>query len=362
MSDQLTELLRERLADHEMDVPEGAWEHVSGHLAASASGESLREALQEKFSGHEVEVDPSAWTQISAQLGHGAAAGTAVGSGWIAAGVAAVAVTIGVLWWSSPDAVTGPAIAETPIAVLNETPPEGAPAASGTTSPEPMPVEEQLVEEPVAEPLPTSPAGVPEASTGTAEVQSPTTPAQASSPAPEVSSPSVPGTQGTPHVEPAPETPQPDRSTGDAVPAHAQDDHAAPQVQQQAVPEPNVGEDGHDDNAPAEVSSPEDVPQEDPFQTDRNSDIFIPNAFTPQGDGVNDKFKISAPEHEKVDVRVFAAKSGSLVFRSNDLDHMWDGRLPNGNIAEEGFYSCVVLLTDKSGQTRVKRVVVQLFR
>jgi len=103
MSDQLTDLLRERFTGHEMNVPPGAWEHVSGQLAANASGESLREGLQDKFRGHEVEVDPSAWANISGQLGQGAAAGTSFSTGWLAAGVAAVAVTATVLLWNSGD-------------------------------------------------------------------------------------------------------------------------------------------------------------------------------------------------------------------------------------------------------------------
>ena len=41
---------------------------------------------------------------------------------------------------------------------------------------------------------------------------------------------------------------------------------------------------------------------------------------------------------------------------------MWDGRLSNGNFAEEGYYKCVVLLTDTNGRPRVKSEVVRLFR
>src|SRR5690606_22877792 len=345
MSDQLTELLRERLADHEMDVPAGAWEHVSGHLAASASGESLREALQEKFSGHEAEVDPSAWTQISAQLGHGAAAGTAVSGGWIAAGVAAVAVTIGLLLWNPDEATPVPADPAQPITTVTEALP---------TVPEPR-VESPVpdVTQPIAEPVPTSPASNPGPSTEVAEVQPPTTPPQASSPQPEASSPRMPEAQPPPQAPPPAQTPHPAQATGTEEPAIAQD-NSAQQEPQNPVTETHVEADEPMDTAPATSGSPEAAPQEDPFHADRNTDIFIPNALTPNGDDVNDELIIVAGEHEKADVRIFSAKTGSLVYRSNDLSQAWDGRLPNGNIAEEGYYSCVVLLTDKTGQIRVK--------
>lgn len=353
MSDQLTALLRERLAGHEVDVPPGAWEHVSGHLAAGASGEALREALQEKFSGHEAEVDPSAWTHISAQLGHGAAAGTAVGGGWIAAGVAAVAVTAGLLWWSLAEPTPVPPAPEQPIATVTETIPAVPVPVVEPPAPDLTPA--------VTEPVTPSPAKVPVSSTEQ-ESQPSAIPPQASSPQPEASSPSLPEVQGQQPAQAAPaQAPVPTRATGNAVPASAQDNSAQQAPQQ---PETETTDEVKEpvDTMPATGGATEAAAQEDPFQADRNSDIFIPNAFSPQGDGVNDKLKIVAGEHEKADVRIFAAKTGSLVFRSNDLNQMWDGRLPNGNIAEEGYYSCVVLLTDKTGQTRVKSMVVQLFR
>src|SRR5690606_32365156 len=242
MSDQLTELLRERLADHEMDVPAGAWEHVSGHLAASASGESLREALQEKFSGHEAEVDPSAWTQISSQLGHGAAAGTAVSGGWIAAGVAAVAVTIGLLLWIPEEATPVPADASQPITTVTDALP---------TVPEPR-VESPVtsVAQPITEPVPTSAASNPKPSTEPAEVQPPTTPPQASSPQPEASSPRMPEAQAPPQAQPPAQNPQPVQSMGNDDPAHAQD-HVAPQEPQKPVTETHVEADEPVDTTPA---------------------------------------------------------------------------------------------------------------
>ena len=61
-------------------------------------------------------------------------------------------------------------------------------------------------------------------------------------------------------------------------------------------------------------------------------------------------------------VRVFSAQTGALVFQTDDLARKWDGRLPNGNFAEEGNYQCVVNWADREGHSHSKNVTVRLFR
>ncbi|MEO7081167.1 MAG: gliding motility-associated C-terminal domain-containing protein [Flavobacteriales bacterium] len=357
MSDQLIELLRERFHGHEMDVPPGAWEQVTGQMAANSEA-GLRESLQDKFQGHEVHVDPSAWVNINAQIGTGAAAGTSVYTSWIAAGVAAVVITAGLFIWSNKEATTVVSIPEASQISLNEVP--------------------ALEAKPVAvNPEPEMEAPAPK--TTAAEV----TPARTIVPKATVQ---AEGNHAGTAQEPTPQTDAADQ----VVPSEPQQ---KPEIQTPVrhpiapfTVDPKAGQEPTHERAPVTPTDgsasdtrmetknePTQEPSDpivdndqsildDPFQTNRANDILIPNAFSPQGDGVNDKLKIVAGEYEKVDVRVFAAKTGSLVFRSNDLSNMWDGRLPNGNIAEEGYYSCMVLLTDKNGQTRVKSMVVQLFR
>lgn len=100
-----------------------------------------------------------------------------------------------------------------------------------------------------------------------------------------------------------------------------------------------------------------------PFGADTdNGDIFIPTAFSPNGDAVNENFGVELRDHTRVDVRIFSAKTGSMVFQTNDLGRKWDGRLPNGNFADEGNYQCVVNWTDHDGRIHSKNVTVRLFR
>ncbi len=57
-----------------------------------------------------------------------------------------------------------------------------------------------------------------------------------------------------------------------------------------------------------------------------NYDIFIPNTFTPNGDGNNDLFQIfgNLPALKYLDVEIFD-RIGEKVFESNDLNFKWDG-------------------------------------
>src|SRR5690348_13243109 len=98
MEDKLTNLLQQRFSGHESPVDPGAWDAISSGLGV-ANGETLRQAMQQKFTGHEVSVDPSAWTNISGQIGAGAGAG--IGAGWLAAGIGALLVTGGLLWYTA---------------------------------------------------------------------------------------------------------------------------------------------------------------------------------------------------------------------------------------------------------------------
>ena len=54
--------------------------------------------------------------------------------------------------------------------------------------------------------------------------------------------------------------------------------------------------------------------------------IYAPNAFTPDGDGVNDVWFVEAPEDcwDNVDVKVYS-RWGDLVWASGSFDDWWDG-------------------------------------
>ncbi|HEY0978665.1 MAG TPA: gliding motility-associated C-terminal domain-containing protein, partial [Flavobacteriales bacterium] len=324
--DKLIDLLQDRFAGHEMEVPPGAWEAISGQLAQVAGADALRETLQDKFDAHEVDVDPGVWQNISSQLGHGAAAGGAGASttGWLAAGAAAVVVTGGLLVWSSSGS---PALPE-PVPVVVEVP---APApladvpadANTTTLPTP-----EVAAHPVTAPTATTPAAerkamaseprttVPSTSNavpsdevdekGLAMVEKILRDLERMQPsAPMTSTQSVPGASPKPSSMPAKDAEKPNGDT-------ASDPADTPAPLNNNTPEPANG-----------VVEP---------------NIYIPNIFTPNGDGYNETLEAKGTDYRSVVVRIFSARDNTLVFQAKDLEHSWDGRLPSGQPAEAGMY------------------------
>ncbi len=66
--------------------------------------------------------------------------------------------------------------------------------------------------------------------------------------------------------------------------------------------------------------------------------FYIPNAFSPNNDGINDLFEISPwGPLEDFNIIVFN-RWGGTIFESDQLDNTWDGKLPNGEIADIGVY------------------------
>jgi gliding motility-associated-like protein len=66
--------------------------------------------------------------------------------------------------------------------------------------------------------------------------------------------------------------------------------------------------------------------------------LVIPNAFTPNNDGLNDLLKVM---HNSTIVSInyfkIFSRAGSLVFETKDINEGWDGRI-NGTIAESDAY------------------------
>lgn len=64
--------------------------------------------------------------------------------------------------------------------------------------------------------------------------------------------------------------------------------------------------------------------------------FFIPNAFTPDGDNLNDKFEIKVENLVEYNLEIFD-RLGQLVFSSTDPYYTWDGRV-RGNEVLGGIY------------------------
>lgn len=65
--------------------------------------------------------------------------------------------------------------------------------------------------------------------------------------------------------------------------------------------------------------------------------IYIPNAFTPNSDGLNDLFKIEYFGIEDFELTIFD-RWGELIFRTEDKDSGWNGVTKRGTSCKEGVY------------------------
>jgi gliding motility-associated-like protein len=75
-------------------------------------------------------------------------------------------------------------------------------------------------------------------------------------------------------------------------------------------------------------------------------EIHMPQAFSPNGDGENDYWKVFGVNAERISVKIFN-EWGECVYSSTDLEDKWDGTY-NGKMCNPGAYQCIV---DYSGIT-----------
>ncbi len=87
---------------------------------------------------------------------------------------------------------------------------------------------------------------------------------------------------------------------------------------------------------------------------------YFPNAFTPNGDGENDEFRIIVQSFEMVQFRVFD-RWGRMVYESNQPDIRWDGSKA-GELLPEGVYVYTFSGTTFLGQTIDRNGSITLLR
>jgi len=78
-------------------------------------------------------------------------------------------------------------------------------------------------------------------------------------------------------------------------------------------------------------------------------DFYIPSAFTPNGDGINDTFYAKGDNIQNVRGAIFS-RWGQLLYETANLAHGWDGRLPDGGPAPAGVYVYRFWITNMVGE------------
>jgi gliding motility-associated-like protein len=97
------------------------------------------------------------------------------------------------------------------------------------------------------------------------------------------------------------------------------------------------------------------------FKVFKGPELYVPSAFSPNNDGVNDVFKFIAVGMKSVDLFQIYNRYGQLIYSSTDINKGWDGKL-NGISQPSSTYVWMIKGTDLVGSPHFKRGTVTLVR
>ena len=89
--------------------------------------------------------------------------------------------------------------------------------------------------------------------------------------------------------------------------------------------------------------------------------VFVPTAFTPNGDGLNDEIRPIAIGIQKINYFSIYNRWGQLVFTTSVNRRGWDGRIA-GRLQNTGVYVWMVSAIDYTGQPIFMKGTVTLIR
>jgi gliding motility-associated-like protein len=88
---------------------------------------------------------------------------------------------------------------------------------------------------------------------------------------------------------------------------------------------------------------------------------YLPNAFTPNGDGKNDRFEPIELGLKSLEIFQIYNRWGKLIYQTSDMNKGWDGKL-NGNPQEPATYVWYAAGTDYTGKKVTKKGTVILIK
>ncbi|MFN8864359.1 MAG: PKD domain-containing protein [Flavobacteriales bacterium] len=85
--------------------------------------------------------------------------------------------------------------------------------------------------------------------------------------------------------------------------------------------------------------------------------IYLPSAFTPNNDGINDVFKPEGTGIEDFELTIWSNRGGEIIFRSSFFDKPWDGTfLENDEEVPNGVYPYLVSYRGECNPEKVEEV------
>jgi gliding motility-associated-like protein len=90
-------------------------------------------------------------------------------------------------------------------------------------------------------------------------------------------------------------------------------------------------------------------------------EYFIPNVFSPNGDGTNEQYGIFS-QNVLSQEALIVNRWGELMVELNQVNQFWDGTLPNGQLAKDGTYFMKFRLLGIGGEEKEGHVFFHLVR
>jgi gliding motility-associated-like protein len=90
------------------------------------------------------------------------------------------------------------------------------------------------------------------------------------------------------------------------------------------------------------------------------SSVYIPNCFSPNGDGVNDNFRVIGENIDHLELRIYN-RWGNLVFETFDKNEVWAGRFKNADCPADE-YCYYVTITFINGEKLEKKGILTLLK
>jgi gliding motility-associated-like protein len=101
--------------------------------------------------------------------------------------------------------------------------------------------------------------------------------------------------------------------------------------------------------------------RKDAFRVLRKPTVYVPGAFTPNGDGLNDQFRVTGQHIRDFQLTVYSP-SGAPVYWSSDYEeHQWNGRY-QGELLPAGSYWYDLAIKGPAGEQHTFSGTIQLIR
>jgi len=88
--------------------------------------------------------------------------------------------------------------------------------------------------------------------------------------------------------------------------------------------------------------------------------FYLPNTFTPNGDGLNDVFKVYSMGVQEFEMSIYD-RWGKIVFTSKNINEGWDGKI-NSDMAPDGTYAYIIIYKDIIGIKHSKSGAISIIK